>query len=695
MGKKFFNFRKLNEEAADKPGGGGGGGGVAVPDGEEATSYGSMRSLLKRDYSEDAVENKLKELAHGSETAARYDEAPVDPTAQFQEVMTPSGDEMLRLVAESTGLRVIDLASMPRADHELRSVLSAEQAVTMRAVPVERLEDGTLVIAIGDPSNPMIADDLQRVLENKIECVIAKEDEIDERIELYYGMGDETIEGILDQEGDDEPDEDVLTTNAEEIDLTDLEALANAEPVVKLVNVMLLRAINDRASDIHIEPFPNFIRIRYRVDGVLREIPSPPRAQLVAIVTRIKVMASMNISESRKPQDGRIKLLLEEGREVDMRCSSAPTVHGEAIVMRVLDKTMMMIGISQIGMQEEVCEEFLKLCRRPNGIVLVTGPTGSGKTTTLYSALSEIRDPGEKFITTEDPVEYELAGIQQVNINEKVGLTFANCLRAILRQDPDKVLVGEIRDVTTAQIAIQAALTGHLVLSTLHTNSAAATVTRLLDMGVEPFMITSALQAVIGQRLTRTICPACKTPYTAPPEELLGFNVKPEDLAEAGISLYTGGGCAECAHTGYRGRMGIFELLQIGEEMQELILDRGTTDEVQELALRQGMMTMRQDGWIKVCHGLTTLSEVNRQTPKEIQEKPTPRMHDDEPASEQIEDKSKQALPKQPAQIEKPKPQIDEKTMQVSQEAAAPFQPQGDSEHAETSINDADTQHDG
>lgn len=673
MGKKFFKFRKFEGEEADRPG-------PAAPDGEQAQhSSGGMRDLLTREYAEHDVSN-LKYLDFSGESAMRYDdvEDEVDPAQSIQEVIAPSSAEMLKIVSEQTGLRVVNLEQMPRAAYDLRGLLTPEQAKSMRAVPVERKEDNTVVIAIADPSNPMIADELRLLLDCDVETVIARESEIDERIEQYYGMGSETIDDIVRKESEEETEEDVLQNNSGEVDLSDMEALAGADPVVKLVNVLLLRAISDRASDIHIEPFPNFIRIRYRVDGVLREIPSPPRSQLVAITSRVKVMASMNISESRLPQDGRIKLLLE-GREVDMRCSSVPTVHGESVVMRVLDKSMMMIGISQIGMQEEVVDSFMNYARRPNGIVLVTGPTGSGKTTSLYAALSEIRDPGEKFITTEDPVEYELAGIQQVNINEKVGLTFARCLRAILRQDPDKVLVGEIRDVETAQIAVQAALTGHLVLSTLHTNSAAATITRLLDMGVEPFLITSALQAVIGQRLVRTICQSCKTPYHPSDDDLMAFGVTRKDLDEQGVTLYHGEGCAECAHTGYRGRMGIFELLEVSDEMRDLILDRGTTDEVQELAVRQGMITMREDGWIKVCLGVTTLAEVNRQTPRDASTEPA-RTFGDTDGEEEMEPVKE--LPREQPKLEQPKPELNEKTMQVNAEAAARLMPQGDSKRA-------------
>ena len=396
--------------------------------------------------------------------------------------------------------------------------------------------------------------------------------------------------------------------------IRDRDKILNEEPIIKFCNLLLLQAIQQRASDIHIEPFANVLRIRYRVDGALREISSPPKAWQSSVLSRLKVMANLDIAETRRPQDGRIKLTVDS-REVDCRISTLPVVHGECMVMRLLDKTMALIGVAQIGMSRDVLDSFMKIVSRPNGILLVTGPTGSGKTTSLYAALNEINEPTEKIITTEDPVEYQLDGIVQVNINTNVGLTFARCLRAILRQDPDVILVGEIRDVETAPIAIQASLTGHLVFSTLHTNSAAATISRLMDMGVEPFLITSTLAGVIAQRLVRCVCPKCKAPYRPTAEELADFGTTPEETAE--ISFSKGTGCEECGHSGYKGRLGIFELLNCTEEMQEMILSHATTDEIHALALKQGMQTMRQDGWLKICCGVTTFDEVARHTPKE------------------------------------------------------------------------------
>ncbi|MCL5269437.1 MAG: GspE/PulE family protein [bacterium] len=665
MGKKLFRF--FSDPAARRSAAAGGT--ASILETEAAASVESkMRQLIKRDYTPDQIE-ALKTIT-SDEGAAHYDEQPV----AVQEVVAPNAD-MLQIIAEQTGLRLINLSAYPKADFRLRSMIGAQQAKSMRVVPVEEAEDGRLVVAIADPSNPMIADDLRLILGREVETVIADETEIEERIELYYGMGDQSLEGLLEKEQEISTDENVITTMHAEIDLSDLEAIASSEPIIKLVNILLMKAINDRSSDIHIEPFPSFIRVRYRVDGVLRELPSPPRSQLVAIISRIKVMSNMNISESRLPQDGRIKLNIE-GREVDMRVSTVPTVHGEAIVMRVLDKSMMMVGIGKIGMLDEVLERFKKIILKPNGILLVTGPTGCGKTTTLYAALAEVKDPGEKLITTEDPVEYELDGIQQVNINENVGLTFARCLRSILRQDPDKVLVGEIRDVETAQISVQASLTGHLVFSTLHTNSAAATVTRLLDMGVEPFLITSSLEAIVGQRLVRTICSNCKRPYTPTEDELRDFGVTLKDVREQGISFYHGDGCEECNHTGYHGRLGIFELLEVTDEIRELILERATTDEIQDMALRQGMISMRRDGWIKACMGITTLSEIARQTPKESEA-----VRLEAESTEEAEPEAEPAKVKPvPEALPKPAPKLDRKRMQIEGEAAMPAYQAGDAQ---------------
>ncbi len=531
--------------------------------------------------------------------------------------------DMLKLLSEQAGLEYVKLSDVPKSfiTPELLRMIPSELARAYKVFPIRyRPEDHTVVVAISDPLNVRIVDDLRLFLMDKnvnnVEAVVANEEDILDYINLYYGVGDTTLDQMV-EEFEAQDTSTGLEAREGAYDLSDIEKIANEAPIIRFCNLLLLQAIKDRASDLHIEPFSNALRIRYRVDGVLREIPSPPKSWQTGIISRFKVMSGMDISESRRPQDGRIKLTVE-GREIDLRVSTLPVAHGEGMAMRILDKNVALLGVQQIGMMPDVLEVFLKLIERPNGIILVTGPTGCGKTTTLYAALNELNSPTEKIITVEDPVEYQLDGLVQVNINANVGLTFARCLRAILRQDPDIILVGEVRDVETAQIAIQASLTGHLVFSTLHTNSAAGAVTRLIDMGVEPFLITSTLEGVIGQRLVRLICPMCKRPYRPTQEELDEFATTVEEVAD--LTFFHGEGCDECANTGYKGRIGIFELLRVTEEIRDLILQRATTDEIHELAIKQGMKTMRQDGWLKICLGITTFEEVCRHTPRETRE---------------------------------------------------------------------------
>ncbi|MFH0793008.1 MAG: ATPase, T2SS/T4P/T4SS family [bacterium] len=585
-------------------------------DREEAAPFPDVRSEMEaliRKESADRETVLSREIDKKGEAGGKFRvSAPSDSSAAGTELVTT---DMHKLLAQQAGLPFVNLSEYKIGDPEVLKLLPSEFCKANKVFPIQIEEDGSLLVAISDPLNITIVDDMRLLVDRNVTPVITLEEDILEQISVHYGIGDETLEQIvenLDKEGA----EDILKKDVSEVEL-DLASLASAPPVIRLVNLILMQAVKDRASDLHVEPFAGVLRIRYRVDGVLREIPSPPKSLQLGLTSRFKVMANMNISESRRPQDGRIKLT-QEGREIELRVSTIPTVHGESIVMRVLDKSLMMIGISQIGMMKDVLGDFLKVIRKPNGIVLVTGPTGCGKTTTLYASIREINDPGEKLITTEDPVEYQLDGIVQVNINENVGLTFPACLRSILRQDPDIILVGEIRDVETSQIAIQASLTGHLVFSTLHTNSAAATITRLIDMGTEPFLISSTLEAIVGQRLVRTICPRCKTSYSPPPEEMEEFNLRPEDVE--GVTFFRGEGCEECGHTGYKGRMGLFELIILDDDIRALILERPTTDEIHEMAVRKGMKTMRQDGWLKILLGLTTFEEVARQTPKESKE---------------------------------------------------------------------------
>jgi general secretion pathway protein E len=402
--------------------------------------------------------------------------------------------------------------------------------------------------------------------------------------------------------------EDDRTGDVDE-DISALRDMAFEAPVVRLVNLLIENAITAGASDIHIEPFEDTLRIRYRVDGILFDQEAPPRRLQAAMTSRLKIMAEMNIAERRLPQDGRIRVTLQ-GRRVDIRVSTIPTVHGESIVMRLLDRTTVFRPLDQLGFPPSMLARFDALIRRPHGIVLVTGPTGSGKTTTLYGALDKINSPDIKIITVEDPVEYQLKGVNQIPVKAKIGLTFATGLRHIVRQDPDVILIGEIRDLETAEIAIQAALTGHLVFSTLHTNDAPGAITRLQDMGVEPYLLSSVLEGVLAQRLVRRICSACKELFVSPPADLQALGVD----ADPRTPLYRGRGCEECRGTGYRGRTGIYELFEITEEVRSLTLRRASTREIRRHAIENGMVTLRLDGWLKAREGVTTVEEVLRVT---------------------------------------------------------------------------------
>src|SRR5204863_3234278 len=433
----------------------------------------------------------------------------------------------------------------------------------------------------------------------QIEILLAK---------AYSGEKEESISGIISAlEATDIGSASYGRENS--IDLDDLQELANSAPVRKLINMVLLMAIRDHASDVHFEPFEDEYKMRYRCDGVLYEMVPPPRHLAGAIASRIKVMANLDIAERRLPQDGRIELNVG-GNPVDMRVSVLPTLFGESVVIRVLDRTNVGLNLDRIGMEQHLLAQFRAVIKKPNGIVLVTGPTGAGKTTTLYSALSELNDLETKIITTEDPVEYEIDGIVQCPINHEIDLTFASALRAILRQDPDIILVGEIRDLETAQIAIQASLTGHLVFSTLHTNDAPAAITRLQDMGVEPYLVASVLEAVLAQRLVRRICGACRVPDTVSAADLDALGVVAPDNTE----LLRGKGCEECRGTGYRGRMGIYELFPITEDARSLMLRRSSSRDIRQHAIAAGMITLRMDGWRRACEGLTTVEEILRVT---------------------------------------------------------------------------------
>jgi general secretion pathway protein E len=512
-----------------------------------------------------------------------------------------SATDVLRSLARLHGLPYLSRDELPSPLPVLKN-LSPKYLKQYTVCPVS-VEGGVLTVATADPFNPMIADDLGQSTGLEVRLVVCQPEAITEAIERTYEAGNTTalqriVEGM----------EDDVRGDGDE-DVNHLRDMAFEAPVVRLVNLLVENAIASEASDIHIEPFEDTLRIRYRIDGVLYEQEAPPRRLQAAVTSRIKIMAEMNIAERRLPQDGRIRVTLQ-GRRVDIRVSTIPTVHGESIVMRLLDRSSVFLPLERLGFMPKMLARFEKLITRPHGILLVTGPTGSGKTTTLYGALDKINTPDRKIITVEDPVEYQLKGVNQIPVKPKIGLSFASGLRHIVRQDPDVILVGEIRDLETAEISIQASLTGHLVFSTLHTNDAPSAVTRLQDMGVEPYLLSSVLEGVLAQRLVRRICQVCRVPHTpsAADIEALGIEADPH------TKLFRGRGCDDCRGTGYRGRTGIYELFGITEDVRSLILRRASSREIRRLAVEGGMVTLRQDGWARAVDGVTTIEEVLRVT---------------------------------------------------------------------------------
>jgi general secretion pathway protein E len=511
-----------------------------------------------------------------------------------------STEDMLRALARQLNLPYLSRDELPSPLPILKN-LSPKYLRQYAVCPVS-VEGGQLTVAIADPLNPLIADDLRQSTGLEVKLVVSHPDAITEAIDRSYEGAATPLQRIVEGMDDDR------TAEVDE-DVNHLRDMAFEAPVVRLVNLLVENAIDSGASDIHIEPFEDTLRIRYRIDGILFEQEAPPRRLQAAVTSRIKIMAEMNIAERRLPQDGRIRVTLR-GRRVDIRVSTMPTVHGESIVMRLLDRSSVFLPLERLGFGAATAQRFERLITLPHGIVLVTGPTGSGKTTTLYGALDKINSPDRKILTVEDPVEYQLKGVNQIPVKSKIGLTFATGLRHIVRQDPDVILVGEIRDLETADIAIQAALTGHLVFSTLHTNDAPGAITRLQDMGVESFLLSSVLEGVIAQRLVRRICRACREPDAPSPADLQALGVK----VEGGTTLFRGRGCAECRGTGYRGRTGIYELFEITEEVRSLTLRRVSTREIRRYAIENGMVTLRLDGWAKAQEGVTTVDEVLRVT---------------------------------------------------------------------------------
>jgi general secretion pathway protein E len=507
-------------------------------------------------------------------------------------------EDALRALAEALQLRYAELG-----DHQVDATLlqgfPSKLIYRKNVFPLERT-NGVLQVATSDPFDIYVLDELGTLTGLDIEPVLVTREDIARLIKQHLGVGGETVDQLVAQRGD------IELLDETDGDTSELAEMAQEASVIRLVNEFLVEAIDLRASDVHLEPQEHGLRIRYRIDGVLHSQPVPAEINRFhsAILSRLKIMARLNIAEKRLPQDGRIRLRVA-GRDVDIRVSVIPMLHGEGIVMRLLDKGRMVFNLRGIGMAEDSYATFQELIKRPHGILLVTGPTGSGKTTTLYSALNEIKSDFTKIITIEDPVEYHIDGINQIQVHSRIGLTFASGLRSILRHDPDIILVGEIRDLETAEIAIQSSLTGHLVFSTLHTNDAAGAFTRLTDMGVEPFLVASTVEAVMAQRLVRTICSECKTAYR--PDEL------PADFPDLGDTpLYRGAGCRACRDTGYLGRTGIFELLTTSEEVQRLTVEHVSSGAVRAQARKEGMVSLRQDGWRNVLAGVTTIDEVLR-----------------------------------------------------------------------------------
>ena len=510
-------------------------------------------------------------------------------------------DTVLSIIAAQFGMEYVHVET-EAIDPAVVDIIPADTARKYGVVPVYATED-SVTVALSDPMGYDVVDSLRYVLKKNIDAVVAPRAEVKAALDRLYPESFESKYGIDDESVD-------VSAKSNKYDGSD-DAEDSDAPVIRLVSMIISEAVKMRASDIHLEPMERNMRVRYRIDGALRQMDNPPKRLQAAIISRVKIMSGMKISEKRVPQDGRIQVKVS-GRELDLRVSSVPTNHGESIVMRILDKTNLSLGLPQLGFLSDDQSKFERLISMPDGVLLVTGPTGSGKTTTLYACLGQINLPDRKIITVEDPVEYQMSGINQVQVNKDVGLDFSAALRSILRQAPNIVMIGEIRDSETADIAMEAALTGHLVFSTLHTNDAPSAVTRLLDMGVKPFLVASALRAAMAQRLVRAICPKCGAPYTPTDRELkmLGSMGSSNTLS----SMFKGKGCPNCGNSGYKGRKGIFEIFMVDDSIQRLIFDHSPATVLRARAREMGMRTLREDGMLKVASGMTTLEEVLRAT---------------------------------------------------------------------------------
>jgi len=527
----------------------------------------------------------------------------------IEQAMVDSGfvDEsgFYRTIAEALGAEYVDLTDV-QIPSAILKVIPSGLARLHRALPID-LSDNRLRVALADPLDPHVAEDLRFALGKDVDVVVAPTNQIEERIKEHYGADTASMEEVLKHLGE---TGEMFQIRGDE-SAAAVEAEANATPIIRFVDLILYQAIQSRASDIHFEPFENEFKIRYRVDGALYEMSPPPRHLALPVISRVKVMANMNIAERRLPQDGRIQKNIA-GRHVDLRVSTLPTQFGESVVLRVLDRSTVNLDLEMLGMPDYIHGCLLELINRPNGIFIATGPTGSGKTTTLYSCLRRINTLDSKLLTAEEPVEYDLEGIIQVPVNDGIELSFARVLRAFLRQDPDRIMIGETRDLETAQIAIQAALTGHLVFTTLHTNDAPGAITRLIDMGVEPFLISATLEAVLGQRLLRSVCPSCRAAYQ-PNESLLAqLELSKHDIGNR--QFFYGKGCEACNHTGYKGRKGIYELMIVTDPLRELIGKRAPSVVLKQKAIELGMVTLRQDGLRSIFAGDTTIEEVLKYT---------------------------------------------------------------------------------
>ena len=537
------------------------------------------------------------------QTAVAEDEAIMEVLARETGV---SKTDMLKTLAAQFGMEMISLQGM-EIPTEVRDMVPADVAQRYKVIPVFK-NDNVLTVAMGDPLDVDTLDGLRYVLKTNVEGVVALPEEVEKAIANYYGRATGAVEGMLQEitEGTLALPEEVQQQLVADADVSESDA-----PIIKLVSLIIMEAFRSRASDIHLEPMAKKFRVRYRIDGVLHEVDSPPKRLQSAILSRVKIMANMSIAEKRVPQDGRIQINVM-GRDLDLRVSSIPTNHGESIVMRILDKAGIALGLPQLGFFADDQQVFERLIGLSDGIILVTGPTGSGKTTTLYACLNTINKPDRKIITVEDPVEYQMSGINQVQVRAEIGMTFAAALRSILRQAPNIIMIGEIRDLETAEIAVNASLTGHLVFSTLHTNDAPSAVTRLIDIGVKPFLVASSTRAIMAQRLVRKICDKCKEPYEPKESELRLLGPAAKHLAQA--QLFHGKGCPDCTFTGYRGRMGIYEIFQIDDQVRHLIFEKVGAAELRGRARELGMRTLREDALRKVVAGLTTLEEVLRVT---------------------------------------------------------------------------------